>query len=41
MAADSNHRSRLNVTVSAPWAPAMASLNSHQPPMLKRTPSIS
>jgi hypothetical protein len=41
MAADSNQRSRLNVTVSAPREPAIASLNSHQPPMLKRTASIS
>jgi hypothetical protein len=31
---------RLKVTVSVPSLPAMASLSSHQPPMLKRTPSI-
>jgi len=38
---DSNHRFRLNVTVSAPRGARDRELNSHQPPMLKRTPSIS
>src|SRR6185295_2494712 len=36
-----DHRLKLKVTRSVPAAESMASLNSHQPPMLKRTPSIS
>jgi len=35
------HRLRLKVMLSAPAGDWMASLSSHQPPMLKRTPSIS
>mgnify|MGYP006174543205 CR=1 FL=1 len=36
----SPHSFRLNVTRSVPACVAIDNLNSHQPPMLKRTPSM-